>query len=78
VFEQFAPSRGSENAVLSLDDPGEGQIQVPAQPLVSKETAALLDRMLVFYDRLAKQNPSDPQLRLRVAGHLVIQAVVIW
>jgi eukaryotic-like serine/threonine-protein kinase len=67
VFEQFAPSRVIEGSALAFDDPSEGEILVPAQPVLSPEAAALLDRMLVFYDRLAQQNPSDPRLRTKVA-----------
>lgn len=66
IFEQFVPSRvtpGNEGSYGSLD----GEIQVPAQPVLSKEVAGLLERMLTFYDRLAEQGGDDPQVRRKVA-----------
>ena len=42
-------------------------MDVPNVPLVSKETAALLEEMLPFYDRLAQQTGNGDDLRLRTA-----------
>ena len=44
-----------------------GEIRVHVQPVLSKETAALLEHMLTYYDRLAEQEGDDSQLRRKVA-----------
>lgn len=62
IFEQFAPDRMSNSADLS----GSG-IQVPVQPVLSKEAASLLERLLVFYDRHAAEGSGDPALRRKSA-----------
>jgi len=67
VFSRLGPSR----AVLSNLTVGgtEGaSIQVVGQPAISQETAALLEEMLPFYDRLAEQTGDDLGLQRRAAG----------
>ena len=67
IFRQFAPDRSAPVSaslrVSSTDDP----IIVPVQPVLSKETAAILEHMLKFYDRLADQGGDDARLRRKVA-----------
>jgi tetratricopeptide (TPR) repeat protein len=46
---------------------GEG-IRVPVQPVLSKETAALLEHMIGFYGRLAQAGAGDVELRQKVAN----------
>jgi eukaryotic-like serine/threonine-protein kinase len=64
VFEQLSPTR-----MLTLPQTGVGGDfgEAPSSTLLSKETAALLERMLPFYDRLAQQSGSGEQLRTETA-----------
>jgi serine/threonine protein kinase len=62
IFEQFAPERLSSSA-----DPSGSGLQVPVQPVLSKEAASLLERLLVFYDRLATEGSGDVLLRRKSA-----------
>jgi len=67
IFRQFAPERTAPaSGALIVGESGE-EIAVPAQPVLSKETAALLEHMLAFYDRLAEQGGDDARLRRKVA-----------
>jgi serine/threonine protein kinase len=67
IFQQFAPERTAPaSGLLVVGDTGE-EITVPAQPVLSKEAAALLEHMLKFYDRLAAQGGDDARLRRKVA-----------
>ncbi len=63
IFEQFAPDRISAFADMSLDDTTGGSIQATVQPVLSKEAASLLERLLVFYDELAAHGGGDPAFR---------------
>ena len=67
IFGQFAPGPAAEVAELSVGDASESEIQVPVQPVLSNEAAALLEHLLVFYDRLAAQGGDDAELRLKAA-----------
>ena len=67
IFQQFAPDRiPTASALTVVDDTGK-EITVPVQPVLSKEAAALLERMVAFYDRLAAQGGDDARLRRKVA-----------
>lgn len=59
IYNQFAPNRMVAPAALALDAADEEAYEVAVQPVLSDETAALLENMLVFYDRLADQNGMD-------------------
>ena len=67
TFERLYPTRmvvRPQPAIESL----RGEIMdVPSAPVLSKETAALLEDMLPFYDRLAQQTGNGDDLRLRTA-----------
>jgi serine/threonine protein kinase len=67
IFEQYLPNRVAGGAELPLDDAGGAAVRVADRPVLSKGAAALLERMLVFYDRLAQQNVADTALRRKVA-----------
>ena len=67
IFEQFAPGSTVEVTTLSMRDSSEGTIQVPVQPVLSNEAAALLEHLLVFYDRLAAEAGDDAELRRKAA-----------
>jgi len=64
VFERLSPTRR-----LTLPQTGGGGDfgEAPGSTLLSKEAAALLERMLPFYDRLAQQSGSGEQLRTETA-----------
>ncbi|MGD0382157.1 MAG: protein kinase, partial [Thermoguttaceae bacterium] len=67
IFQQFAPDRvPSASTLTAVNDAGK-EITVPVEPVLSKEAAALLERMLAFYDRLAAQGGDDARLRRKVA-----------
>ncbi len=67
IFQQFAPDGiPAASALTVVDDTGK-EITVPIQPVLSKEAAALLERMVAFYDRLAAQGGDDARLRRKVA-----------
>ncbi|MHB1034628.1 MAG: protein kinase domain-containing protein [Pirellulales bacterium] len=67
IFRQFAPDRAVTPSELTVVSQAGEEIAVPVQPVLSKEAAALLEHMLVFYDRLAKQGGDDAKLRRKVA-----------
>ena len=62
IFEQFVPERMFDSA-----DSSGSEIQVPVQPVLSKEAASLLERLLVFYDRHAAEGSGDVNLRRKSA-----------
>ncbi|MCR4412443.1 MAG: serine/threonine protein kinase, partial [Thermoguttaceae bacterium] len=67
IFRQFAPDRTPSPSSLNLVSESGDEIAVPVQPVLSKEAAAILEQMLVFYDRLAKQGGNDARLRRKIA-----------
>ena len=67
IFEQFAPDRMSVYANIPQDDTARGRIQATVQPVLSKEAASLLERLLVFYDRLAAHGGGDVEFRRKSA-----------
>jgi tetratricopeptide (TPR) repeat protein len=67
IFEQIYPVRTSVRAEPVLAGmPGE-LVDIPSVPILPKETAALLEEILPFYDRLAQQTGNSADLRLRTA-----------
>ncbi len=67
IFNRFAPEKGLGASELTVSNDESTQIEVSAQPVLSKETAALLEQMLVFYERLAQQSGGTVGLREKVA-----------
>lgn len=67
IFEQFVPNRVGGSAELSLDDAEGSAVRVAAQPVLSKGSAALLERMLVFYERLARETGGGVEMQRKVA-----------
>jgi eukaryotic-like serine/threonine-protein kinase len=67
IFQQFAPDRIPVTSGLSVVGETGEEISVPTQPVLSKEAAVLLERMLAFYARLAAQGGDDARLRYKVA-----------
>jgi tetratricopeptide (TPR) repeat protein len=68
IYEQFAPEPFDPFAVLIAEntDPS-GQREPSLRPALSPDTAALLESMLAFYDRLAEQNGNDSRFRRKAA-----------
>lgn len=67
IFAQFAPRVVDTSTDLSYTDEDGQQIEAAGQAALSKETAALLEHLLTFYDRLAEQTDGDSPLRPKVA-----------
>ncbi|GJM26977.1 MAG: hypothetical protein DHS20C16_33920 [Phycisphaerae bacterium] len=67
IFDMFAPIRTSAASSLTIDGVEGTTIDVPIQPVLSRESAAALEHMLDFYRRLAAQDDADPVIRLKIA-----------
>ena len=67
IFDQFAPIRTGATSTFTVDSSEGTQIRVPIQPVLSRESATLLEHMLDFYRRLAAQDDADPAIRLKIA-----------
>ena len=65
MFERLAPTR--IGIIQRLSEGGTGTYANPRSPVLSTEAAALLEEMLPFYDRLARQTGEDDQIRSRAA-----------
>lgn len=67
TFERLYPARMTVRSQPTIDGTAGIMIDVPSAPVLSKETAALLEEMLPFYDRLAQQTGNTRDLRFRTA-----------
>jgi serine/threonine protein kinase len=68
VFERLGSLRPDGSASLSLGDANGTSVEIPRPAVASKESAALMEEMLPFYDRLARQTgDGDEALRSRAA-----------
>jgi serine/threonine protein kinase len=67
IYTQLAPSRSPGSPELTVQGSEGGEIAVSASPAVSRETAALLENLLGFYDRIAAQSGDNEELRLQTA-----------
>ncbi len=67
IFQQFAPNRITDASAMTFEDSQGETVDVPLQPVISKETAAVLEQMLEFYGRLREQGKDDTRLRRKVA-----------
>jgi serine/threonine protein kinase len=67
IFARLGPIRGAQST-FTVGGRAGTTIPIISQPVISKETAALLEEMLPFYDRLAEQTGSDDALQRRTAG----------
>ena len=67
IFEEFVPN----TTMGSPQPPGfgslDGDLRVPVPPVVSKDVAAMLERMLRYYERMAEQEGDDIQVRRKIA-----------
>ena len=67
VFERLGSFRPDVSASLSIGDANDASVEIPRPAVASKESAALLEEMLPFYDRLAEQTGEDATLGVRAA-----------
>jgi len=67
IFEQYVPNRIAADAEPAIGGSEGSSVRLSTQPVLSKGAAALLERMLVFYERLAQENAGDAALRRKVA-----------
>ena len=59
IFEQFSPNRIAAVTELTVDGSQDAEIQVPIQPVLSNEAAALLEHLVKSYGQLAVLQDSD-------------------
>lgn len=67
MFERFSPTRLRITPQSSMEGTGGKTIEAPSLPILSRETAALLEELLPFYDRLAQQSNDGAKLRADTA-----------
>ncbi|MCA9247770.1 MAG: protein kinase, partial [Planctomycetales bacterium] len=67
VYERFAPPGAFHSAEQNSDDSNSSETNLTIRPALSAETARLLESLLSFYDRLARQSGESATLRQRVA-----------
>ena len=67
IFEQYVPNRVAADAEPAIGDSEGSSVRLSAQPVLSRGAATLLERMLVFYERLSQENAGDAGLRRRIA-----------
>ncbi len=67
IFDLYAPIRTTAASSLAVEGTSGMKIEVPIQPVLSRENAAVLVHMLGFYGRLAAQGGSAPDIRLKIA-----------
>jgi eukaryotic-like serine/threonine-protein kinase len=67
MFERFSPTRIRIAPQASVERARGETTDVPSSPILSQEAAALLEEMLPFYDRLARQSGDGAKLRAETA-----------
>lgn len=67
VASRLMPDRLSGSTPLALEVDDGQEVDIPVQPVLSKEDAALLEDLLPLYDRLAEQYGDNARLRHEVA-----------
>ena len=67
IYTRLAPTDLVGLSEMTIQDSDGEAITVPLQPVLTEETAALLEELLVFYDRLAEEGASGTQLREETA-----------
>ena len=63
IFQRLTPSTSQSDVLTTVEDSDGQEITLRASPILSAETAILLEEMLLVYDRLAKQDSDDPRLQ---------------
>ena len=67
IFERFAPDRSVARSEAEPAGAAGADARTLVQPVLSTETAALLEHMISFYARLAQAGAGDVELRQKVA-----------
>ena len=67
IFERLTPDTSSTDLLSTIEDSEGQEITLRAPPILSSETASLLEDMLSVYDRLSKEDADDPRLQLASA-----------
>lgn len=67
ISERFSPTRILILPQLSKEGARSETIEIPGPSILSREAAALLEEMLPFYDRLARQTGNNDKLRAETA-----------
>ena len=67
IYAQFAPKGFSASMESTVGPGGSDDVEIQIHPVVSRETAVLLESLLVFYDRLAEQGSGKVTLRQEAA-----------
>ncbi|MDB2687249.1 serine/threonine-protein kinase [Mariniblastus sp.] len=63
IFNRLTPNNSATDLVSTIEDSDGQEITLRAPPILSAETATLLEEMLLVYDRLAKEDADDPRLQ---------------
>src|SRR5262249_18200004 len=67
IYDRFAPNRIVVIPELPAEGADEDPVEVPIQPVLSREAAPLLEELLVFYERLAARGSDYAKLRFQAA-----------
>ncbi len=67
VYKRFAPERLSQKSSITMEGIDGQQLSVSSQPMLSRETAALLEDVLSFYDQFAQQDIDSDLLKKEAA-----------
>ncbi len=68
VFDRLGSYRPDGSASLQVGDGNDTSVEIPRPAVASKESAALMEEMLPFYDRLARQTGGSEFFALRAAA----------
>ena len=71
IFKRLTPDHSATEVVSTIEDSDGQEITLRTPPILSYETATLLEEMLLVYDRLAKQDADDPRLQTASATAIV-------
>ena len=63
IFKRLTPDNSATDLVSTIEDSDGQEITLRTPPILSDETAALLEELLLVYDRLAQQDVDDPRLQ---------------
>jgi tetratricopeptide (TPR) repeat protein len=67
IYSRFAARRTAGQPDFTFEDSQGDTITIPVRTVLSTETAALLEDLLVFYDLLAEQDAGNSELRRETA-----------
>jgi tetratricopeptide (TPR) repeat protein len=67
IYESFAPNRLIVTPGLAAEGPNGESIELPTQPILAPEAVTLLEKLLGFYEQLAREGSDIPKLHARAA-----------